>query len=75
MILHWNLIVYVNIAFVEEDPMVTLQAIIEESYSGEIGDQMLEMLATLTAEDYRQFTVCFATACSFACRDGHRPRS
>ena len=43
---------YVNIAFSQEDPMVILQAVIEESYSGEIGDQMLELLGTLTTEDF-----------------------
>jgi pimeloyl-ACP methyl ester carboxylesterase len=43
--------VYVNFVLVQEDPLVTMQAFIEESYSGETGDQMLEMLGALTAED------------------------
>lgn len=44
--------VYIDFLLIEEDPLATLQAFIEETYSGEAGDQMMEMLGTLTAEDF-----------------------
>ncbi|NDR57909.1 alpha/beta hydrolase [Aliiruegeria sabulilitoris] len=43
--------VYVNIGLVQEEPLLTLQAIIAEGFPGETGDQMLEMLQKLTRPD------------------------
>jgi pimeloyl-ACP methyl ester carboxylesterase len=42
---------YVNLALAEEDPLATLQALIEETYTGETAEKMTEMLGALTAED------------------------
>ena len=42
---------YVNLALAEEDPLATLQAFIEETYSGETAEKMTELLGALTAED------------------------
>ena len=44
--------IYADLVLVEEDPLATMQAFIDETYSGETGDQMMEMLATLTVEDF-----------------------
>jgi len=44
-------IAYASFGLLEDDPLAALQAIIEESYPGETGDQMLELLGRLTAED------------------------
>lgn len=42
---------YIDVALVQEDPLSMIQAAIAESDAGETGDQMLEMLGALTAED------------------------
>jgi len=43
--------VYVNIGLIQEEPLAMLNAIIDEGFPGETGDQMREMLQQLTAED------------------------
>lgn len=45
-------ILYVNIALAQDDPSAILQSIIADSYTDETGEQMLQMLAKLTAEDF-----------------------
>jgi len=42
---------YASFGLLEDDPLAALQTLIEESYPGETGDQMLELLGRLTAED------------------------
>ena len=44
-------IAYASFGLLQEDPLAALQALIEEGYPGETGDQMLELLGGLTAED------------------------
>jgi len=43
--------VYMSIGLVQEKPLQTLEAIIEEGYPGETGDQMRELLEQLTPQD------------------------
>jgi len=43
---------YIELVLVEEDPLATLLQFISETYTGTIGDQMMELAETLTPEDF-----------------------
>jgi pimeloyl-ACP methyl ester carboxylesterase len=43
---------YFKFAMAEEDPLAALQEFIAETFSGETADQMLQILETLTPEDF-----------------------
>jgi len=43
--------IYADLVLAGEEPLATLQALIEETSTGETADQMTEMLGMLTAED------------------------
>jgi pimeloyl-ACP methyl ester carboxylesterase len=45
-----ELIVYLNFSLVEADPLAALKTVVEETFSGETGEQLNVKLATLTAK-------------------------